>query len=209
VVPTFVEALDKIGNGAKHKVVIFELNSGNHAQRRALANAIAIGALQHLGDKLPIICSANGLQPDGQNDNGWDQGLLFLNPSQVWLQPPGYVCRMISRSYRPISIEVQVVVGGKNGEEEKLKVSASRSEDGKTLVLRVVNVSDKPIAADLAFAGFSPTKPAAIVEELVGAMDARNSALEPKRVVPRTREWRYDAGAYTFPAGSFTVLMLE
>ena len=32
----------------------------------------------------PVTTSANCLQPDGQNDNGWDQGLLFLNPSQVW-----------------------------------------------------------------------------------------------------------------------------
>ena len=89
-------------------MVVFELNSGNHAQRRALANAIAIGELQKLGNRLPVVCSANALQPDGQNDNGWDQGLLFLDPSQVWLQPPGYVTRMIARSYQPINVPVEV-----------------------------------------------------------------------------------------------------
>jgi hypothetical protein len=217
VVPTFVEALNKIGNGAKHKVVIFELNSGNHAQRRALANAVAIGALQQLGDRLPIVCSANGLQPDGQNDNGWDQGLLFLNPSQVWLQPPGYVSRMIARSYQPIDVPVRVGGGeldvGKNRQEEKLKVTAARSENGKTLVLRVVNISDTPITAGLSLAGFTPSKPMASVEELAGAMDAVNSAAEPRRIVPRTRQWRHelggDASTYTFPAGSFTVLTFE
>ena len=47
--------------------------------------------------RLPIATSANCLQPDRQNDNGWNQGLLFLNPSQVWLQPPGYVTQMLSR----------------------------------------------------------------------------------------------------------------
>ncbi len=213
VVPTLVEALNKISHGAKHKVVIFELNSGNHAQRRALANAIAIGSLQRLSDKLPIICSANGLQPDGQNDNGWDQGLLFLNPAQVWFQPPGYVCRMISRSYQPIDVPVLVVGGGKlevgkKGEEE-LRVVAARSEDGKTLVVRVVNVGDKPIAAGLSFVGFSPTKPAAMVEELVGALDAKNNAKEPKRIVPVAKEWRHAGMRYTFPAGSFTVMRVE
>jgi alpha-L-arabinofuranosidase len=210
VVPTYVEALNKISNGAQHKVVIFELNSGNHAQRRALANAIAIGELQKLADKLPIVCSANCLQPDGQNDNGWDQGLLFLNPSQVWLQPPGYVARMISRSYQPINVPATVVSAGKNKEEDKLKVSAARSEDGKTLVLRVVNAGDKPIAADLSLAGFAPAKPAARVEELAGAMDARNTAAEPRRIVPATREWRHDGTMrYTFQPGSFTVMRLE
>ena len=181
VVPTFVEALEKIADGAKHKVVIFELNSGNHAQRRALANAIAIGALQQLGDRLPIICSANGLQPDGQNDNGWNQGLLFLNPSQVWLQPPGHVCRMIGKSYQPIHVPAQV-----EG-EEKLKVTAARSEDGKTLVLRVVNVGGKPITAALALAGFKPTKPIATAEELAGAMDAENSSADTRRIVSASR----------------------
>ena len=70
VVPTYVEALAKLSGGARHRVAVFELNSGNHAQRRALANALAIGALQLLGERLAVVCAANGLQPDGQNDNG-------------------------------------------------------------------------------------------------------------------------------------------
>jgi hypothetical protein len=69
-------------------VAVFEFNAGNHAQRRALANALVINALERDG-RVPVATSANALQPDGQNDNGWDQGLLFLNPARVWLQPPG------------------------------------------------------------------------------------------------------------------------
>ena len=38
--------------------------------------------------RLPIVTSANGLQPDGQNDNGWDQGLLFLNPRRSGCNRP-------------------------------------------------------------------------------------------------------------------------
>ena len=36
---SFATALDKLADGARHKVVVFEFNAGNHAQRRALANA--------------------------------------------------------------------------------------------------------------------------------------------------------------------------
>ncbi len=208
VVPTYVDALAKMSDGAKHKVVIFELNAGNHAQRRALANAIAVGKLQQLGERLPVVCSANGLQPDGQNDNGWDQGLLFLNPTKVWLQPPGYVTRMIARSYQPVHVTAAVQGGG-----EKLKVTAARSEDGKTLVLRVVNTGDKPITAGVGIEGFTASKPLASVEELAGALDAVNSAAEPRRIVPQTRQWRHElsstAPTYTFPARSFTVLTIE
>ena len=86
---SYIEQLGKIAPGAKYKVVIFEYNSGNHAMKRALSNALATNEAERIGDLLPIACAANCLQPDGQNDNGWDQGLLFLNPSKVWLQPPG------------------------------------------------------------------------------------------------------------------------
>src|SRR6185295_8239930 len=81
--PSFVTALERLANGAKHKVVVFELNAGNARQRRALSNAQAIGMIERDG-RIPIVTSANSLQPDGQNDNGWDQGLIFLNQSRIW-----------------------------------------------------------------------------------------------------------------------------
>jgi hypothetical protein len=205
VVPTYVSALEKLGRGARHKVVVFELNAGNHAQRRALANAIALGALQSLTDRLPVICSANALQPDGQNDNGWDQGLLFLNPSQVWLQPPGHAARMIARSYQPLNIPVEA-----QGGAAALKASAARSEDGKTLVLRVVNPSDREVRARLDLTGFKPVRPEASVEELAGPLAAVNTVREPRRIVPARRSWRHDAAmGYAFPPRSFTVLTLQ
>jgi hypothetical protein len=208
VVPTYVEALAKLAGGARHRVVVFELNANNHAHRRALANAVALGTLQQLGERLPVVCSANALQPDGQNDNGWDQGLLFLDPRQVWLQPPGYVTRMIARRYQPVNVPVWV-----EGGAGKLEVAAARSEDGKTLVLRVVNTADRAVAARLALGGFTATKPTAVVEELSGAGDAVNTATEPRRITPRSRQWRHGLGGkgalYTFPARSFTALTFE
>jgi hypothetical protein len=98
--PTYIDALEKVARGAKHKVVVFEYNANNHAVRRALGNALATSAIARDG-RIPIVTSANCLQPDHQNDNGWDQGLLFLNPSQIWLQPPGYITQMLSRNYLP------------------------------------------------------------------------------------------------------------
>ncbi len=205
VVPTYVEALAKLGGGARHRVAVFELNAGNHAQRRALANAVALGALQQLGDRLAVVCSANGLQPDGQNDNGWDQGLLFLNPTAVWLQPPGHVTRMIARHYQPLNVPAEV-----RGAAGPLRAAAARSENGRTLVLRVVHSGDQPLAARIQLDGLAPLRPTADVEELAGPADAVNTAAEPSRWAPRRFEWRQEmAGGparYTFPPRSFTVL---
>ena len=139
---SYIDAMDKIADGAKHKVLVFELNANNHSQRRALANALAVNAIQRDG-RLPITCSANCLQPDGQNDNGWDQGLLFLNPSQVWLQPPGYVTQMISRNYQPLVVKPKA--------DRDVDVSATRSEDGKTLVLQVVTLAKRRLRCRLKF----------------------------------------------------------
>ncbi|MEI9865646.1 MAG: family 16 glycoside hydrolase [Limisphaerales bacterium] len=201
---SYIDALDKIADGAKHKVLIFELNANNHAQRRALANALAINAIQRDG-RLPITCSANCLQPNGQNDNGWDQGLLFLNPSQTWLQPPGYVTQMISRNYQPLVVESKSSVAD-------LDVSATKSEGGKTLVLRVVNIGEKPLTVPLKISGFTPAKPLAQVLTLEGSLDASNTASSSEAIKPVASEWKHGMKGgettMTFPAHSFTVIRL-
>jgi len=204
---SFVDALGTVAGGARHKVAVFEFNAGNHAQRRALANALAIQRIERDG-RIPIATSANCLQPDGQNDNGWDQGLLFLNPSQVWLQPPGHVTRMISRHYQPLLVPSDVQSPG-----NALDVTAKRSEDGRVLVLQVVNSGDRPMPAVIRLGGFAPSKATASVEELSGPLGAVNTSESPGRIAPRRVEWRHTlaggAARYTFAPHGFTVIRLE
>jgi hypothetical protein len=204
---SYIDAMDRIADGAKHRVVIFEFNAGNHSQRRALANALAINAIERDG-RLPIATSANCLQPDGQNDNDWNQGLLFLNPWQVWLQPPGYVSRMFSRNYQPLVVKSEA-----QSTENNLDVCAKRSENGKILVLQVVNVGTQPIPTTLRLDGFVPSKPSAKVEELAGPLDARNTAEVPNRITSVHKEWQHGFAngnlQYTFPPLSVTVMKFE
>jgi hypothetical protein len=201
--PSFIDALGKVAGGAKHKVVVFELNAGNHAVRRALANALAINRIERDG-RVPIVTSANGLQPDGQNDNGWDQGLLFLNPSRVWLQPPGYVTQMISRDYVPEVVKCDLTGAA------QLDATAKRDSAGSTLVLQVVNWGDQPITAAIRIDGFTPRNPAAYVSELSGGLDAVNTADKPDAVVPKLSEWTHELKdgktERTFPPRSFTIV---
>jgi alpha-L-arabinofuranosidase len=204
--PSYIDALDRLAEGAKHRVVVFEFNANNHDQRRALANAAMIGQLIRDG-RVPVGLSANALQPDGQNDNGWDQGLLFLNPTKVWLQPPGYVTRMVARGCLSRTADVSVKGG------EVLEVTATRSEDGKQVALQVVNSGATPIRARLRIDGFEPTRPKADVEELAGQLGDKNSADAPTRIVPRRLDWTHSLPAgpadYTFPPRSFTVLRFD
>jgi alpha-L-arabinofuranosidase len=205
--PSYVAALDRLADGAEHSVMVFEFNSGNHAFRRALGNAGAINAIERLAGRITIAASANCLQVDGQNDNGWDQGLLFMNPCHVWPQPPYYVTQMVARNYLPIAVAAAVENAG------SLDVSAKRSADGKALVLQVVNTNDRPVTAALELAGFVPEKAIAHVEELVGELDAVNTATMPGNICPTMKQWPHGIAdgslRYKFPALSFSILRFE
>jgi Alpha-L-arabinofuranosidase C-terminal domain len=204
---SYIDALDKIADGAKHKVLIFELNANNHAQRRALSNALALNAIQRDG-RLPITCSANSLQPDGQNDNSWDQGLLFLNPSQVWLQPPGYVTQLYSQNYQPIEVRSRV-----NDSNHDLDVSSQLSQDGKTLILKVINRGATVAATSLQIHGYAPAHPVVEVQELSGPLASANTAATPQQIQPVQKQWQpvFTNGEThcDFPPYSITVLKFE
>jgi alpha-L-arabinofuranosidase len=205
--PSYVATIDRLAEGAKHSVMVFEFNAGNHAFRRALGNAAAINTIERLGGRVTIAASANCLQVDGQNDNGWDQGLLCMNPCRVWPQPPYYVTQMVARNYQPL-----VVLANVEG-ARLLDVSAKRSDDGRSLVLQVVNTNDQPIDARLDLKGFAPRQSSAHIEELTGDLDAVNTAALPGRVCPMTKEWPHGIAAgfphYRFPAMSFTVMRFQ
>jgi alpha-L-arabinofuranosidase len=205
---TFDAALAKLSPGANYRLCVLEENATNHAVRRAVAHGETVNGLTRMGDRVRIVCSANALQVDGQNDNGWDQGLLFLNRSHAWLQPPGYVTQMISRN-----AQRQVVEESATGSDDDLDVVATKSTDGGTLVLQVANVGEKPRACRIELDGFTPSKPVAKLEELTGPLDARNSSDVTTQVQPRTGEWRHKsadgATRYTFPPYSFTILRFE
>jgi alpha-L-arabinofuranosidase len=155
-----------------------------------------------------VAVSANGLQPDGQNDNGWDQGLLFLNPSHVWLQPPGYVTRMMAQNYQPQWLRSEVA-----DPKAGLDVVATRSENGKILVLQVVNVGANPVSATVNLHGYKPSWPKATVQELAGSLDARNTADQPTQIAPRSETWTHEFAQgpmkRLFSAHSFTIIRFE
>jgi hypothetical protein len=200
---SYDDTLGKIAGGADYKVLVFELNANHANQGRALGNALAINAAERDG-RLPIVTSANCLQPDGENDNGWDQGLLFLNPSQVWLQPPGYVTRMYSDHYQPLEIQSSVVDPANH-----LDVAAERSEGGSRLVLKVVNPNSQPGPAVIIVHGHARYKTAS-VDELAGDLDQTNSADTPNRIRTLEKTWtphfKRGRATYTFAPDSVTVI---
>ena len=204
---SYDSALGQVSGGADYKVVVFELNANNHNQGRALGNALAIGAAERDG-RLPIVTSANCLQPDGENDNGWDQGLLFLNPGQVWLQPPGYVTQMFSHNYLPLEVENTV-----NDPNNDLYVTSESSADESRLVLKVVNLNSTAEDAAINLGNYVPTNPVATVEELAAPLTATNTAGNPTGFSPAQLDWNYHYTNkmvnFMFPATSVTTIAFQ
>lgn len=214
----FIDWLGKISPGADYKICIFEENANNHSVRRALAHAITIGGLQRLSDKIPIVCCANCLQCDGQNDNGWDQGLLFLNPAKVWLQPPGYVTQMASNVWRRQLLNVEVSRQSQNAHVNGADVAAldvtaladpAGQPGGKSgLTLQVTNLADRPIRAKIQIDHAARDFAEAHCTDLSGNLLDVNTAKDPDRVAPKSREAaiEHNAMTYTFAPRSFTVI---
>ena len=194
---SYADQLGRIAPGANYKVVVFELNADSHDLARAIGNAYAINALQRR-PKVDVVSSANALQVDGQNDNGWDQGLVFLNQNQAWGQPPYYVHRMKAASWQPGVLRTDVTGG-----DELFDVTALASPDRKKLTIDVVNASDAPLTYTLRLDGL---RGRAVVSVLEGRPNGVNTAGNPRNVVPEESTVDLSTGSVTrtFPAHSYT-----
>jgi alpha-L-arabinofuranosidase len=191
--------------GTKLKACVLEENGGRHDIARALGHASVLNATQRHGDFVLIDCPANCLQAWKQNDNGWDQGQLFYTSDKVWGMPPYYAQQMAASVHLPCRVASEVISPGND-----LDLTATRDEEGRTLVLKVVNAGNQAHRTDISLDGFVPVQAKAEVTTLSGALDDRNSPEAPERIVPK-RSAIDDAGArfsYEFPARSYTILKL-
>jgi len=182
------------------KAVVFEENGNRHDLQRALGHATTVNATKSHGDFVLADCTANALQPWKQNDNGWDQGTVFFTTDHAWSMPPADAQQLLSRDALPLRVAAKVEGG--------LDVLATRSEDGRTLVLTVVNVTDQPIPTQISFGQFNPAK--AQISTLEGELTAANPPIGEKNVVPRQAQLKIEGEdvSITFSARSITSIRL-
>eukprot|EP00966_Prymnesium_polylepis_P086292 1997573-Prymnesium_polylepis.1 len=84
--------------GSRIKLRVFEENGLHHGLRRALGHARQNNRFQRLGAQFSIDTTANCLQSQSRNDNGWDQGAIFYLPNMTWPSPLGFAVQMISNT---------------------------------------------------------------------------------------------------------------
>lgn len=184
----------------KMKCAIFEENGGLHNMSRALGHATNLNAVRRHGDFLLTSCPANALQPYLQNDNGWDQGQIFFTPKQVWGMPPCHVQQLASKNHLPLRVKDKV--------EGNLDVTSTRSEDGKTLILHVVNIDTTEKLTELSLNNFAGLKNEAEVWTISGALKDENTPENPAAVSAKSASASINGNkmSYRFPANSYTVI---
>ena len=207
--PSLYNALKSICPESKVKIAVFELNAWVHEFRRVLGNAVAIMTGEDMGDVFPIVCSANALQVDGQNDNGWDQGLVFMDSEKAWLQPPAYTTQMMHNAYQPNRLAYSL--------DQKLAgivCNATGSEDGNTVVVKMVNDNAEPVSIRMDLGDFTGNLNTATVTTMANEdRGLTNTAENPNNAVPvtETLENPVQNGQWivTLPGNSFSVFEIQ
>lgn len=184
------------------KCAIFEENGNTHNIERTLGHVTLQNAVRRMGDFVLTSCAANALQPYLQNDNGWDQGQVFFTPSQVWGMPPYYAQQMASKNHLPLLVNSEVT--DKSG---KLDVTATRSENGKLVVLHIANIGAESITTKLDVKGLNHINTVKSIT-LSGELKDRNTPEEPEKIIPVEKKMKNAASqVYEILPYSYTIFV--
>lgn len=178
------------------RCAIFEENGDTHNLRRALCHVIVQNAVRRMGDFVLTTCPANALEPYLQNDNGWNQGQIFFTPSQVWGMPPYYAQQMASEHHQPFLVRSKMTQ-----KNPQLDVTVTRDRKGSSLMVHVVNMSDRVESLSLSADGYH-----AVAQTILqGDLNDENLPDSPCRVVPQTQKLQ-DKASVVLPACSYSII---
>ncbi|MBE6302417.1 MAG: DUF1080 domain-containing protein [Bacteroidales bacterium] len=201
---TMKELFHKWNPNTTMKCAIFEENGWTHNMQRTLGHVTLQNAVRRMGDFMLTSCAANALQPYKQNDNGWDQGQIFFTPSQVWGMPPYYAQQMAAENHLPLLVSSSV-----EGSKPRLDVTATRSEDGKKMVLHIANIEGKSVKAKFDISGFGKVETAQTIT-LAAPLKDVNTPENPTKITPVKKNIENTGSlACDIPSYSYTVLVLS
>jgi len=162
------------------------------------------GAVSRLHFRTASFCA----ERSGHFD-AFDQGISFFLPNMTWLQPPGYVHKMISDSWHAGAVEITLApLAMGTGALSQYSASAVLSDDKATLVVRFANSQPTPIAVTYTLpAGFSSV---ASQLQISGTdLNAQNSPGDPTAISPQSSTLDFASEAsVSVPGQSFTVWTL-
>ena len=195
-----------------------EVNGATHNMQRGLVDALFTMTSERNCDVVAWQSYCNAFQAEG-NLYEWDQGHIFFNSSRSWYQPSGWVVKLLGEYYRPNRVESSVEtfrVGldmakdkgpSEHIDHDALTVTATMSDDGKELIVKVVNIYPGEIKTDISIPG---SYIGSLESVTIGSRRLKgiNPAGDPNRIVPQCAVVPDPCSrmSYTFAPMSFTIL---
>lgn len=180
-----------------------EENGSRCDWNRGLAHAHNWNKLQRYADHFKMLGTANTFQPHGLHYM-WDQGRIHYNSHALWFQPSAYIDEEMINNWLP-----NVMQTGSSNEQE-VDITAKMDENGNTLALYIVNLSDQPREAMLEIANFNHTGKANVWT--IGDCELTDINTDKNRyqVIPKTSRINFSRKKpqYTFPRYSYTIITL-
>jgi alpha-N-arabinofuranosidase len=185
----------------KMKIFISEWNAQSTDWRTGLYAAGLLNSFERV-EAVGMAAPALFLRHVSATD--WDNA--FINFDQRgWFPAPNYVVMKLYREhFEPVRL-------GLEGDPGALNAVATRSEDGRRLVLKAVNPSPEPLSVCLEVVPSSAWARADLQIVAPGDLKARNSLDDPNFIAPRQGRARFSADGVRFalPPLSVGVLSLE
>ena len=119
---------------------------------------------------------------DGHNDNGWDQGLIFMDNDSAWYQAPAYVDILFGGAHQPNLLKAD---GLEFVNTDKFDVTLTGSEDGNTVCVKIINRTGEAKNLGLAipeFAGYNVSRTA---QTYTAGLKDTNTSDKPENIVPQ------------------------
>ncbi len=180
------------------RVAILEENGNTHDMHRALAHAVVLNVVRKMDGFVQLDSPANALQPYLQNDNGWDQGQIFFNSSEVWCQPPYYVQQVEAAHHQPLLVNHTC-------SNRNLNITATANEDGTVVVAHVVNSAGSTQRVKLSLTNASVISAKMIT--VSGDLGDRNTPQDPEHIVPQ--ESKIEGDVISLPPHSYNMIEIH
>ena len=189
---TFYQELKQIidaGPNPKIKVYCSEWNAQSTDWRTGLYCGGILNVFERCGDFFEIGGPALFLRH--ASASSWDNAFINFDHHR-WFPAPNYVVMKLWRDhYAPHRVAI-------DGRADPLNVVATKSADGKTVIVKVVNPVDQPRAVILKLAGGAKAGKAELTLVAPGSLTARNTLAAPRAVAPRPGRSRIERGAVRF-----------
>lgn len=193
-------------------ILVGEFNAGRFNFNRGLAHAVELAQTHRAGEvvwggALPNVSQPWDIYQADWKAVLWTQGNLYYTGDRVWPQTAYFVQQMIAQAWAPEVVRVEHTAAPRT-----LDVLAARNADGRTLVLRIVNLLPQPQTIALDLRAFRPAaRPARLTTLACDDPMAFNTLATPDRIRPVRSDWTpaADRPTLTLPASSFTVLEIE